>query len=308
MQVVEVPDGVVRAAVQAVQDSERLKLEGERGKTDEIAALLARLDLQCNPVVVWPKLLVIPSEDPKHWRWVELHIQNTVNYVTVFKVKTTTRKEFMVQPAKGLISPMSTLVVKIGLQPGALSINGKFQVVAVPIVSGPPPPSVDGFWGLLGSSQSFSKKVIKWVIAPTRSPPPPFSSVSAAPASPPPPPLVSSSSSVSASSSAVAALVIASPPPGAHAGAALSPLPGMPLPFCLNEFLITLGIRCPDILKICAEQGIDDASYFHEYSLDELIKIGIKPAHARRIKGALSRTAMRAGDTKNEDAPPAYPD
>jgi len=43
-------------------------------------------------------------------------------------VKTTTRKEFMVQPAKGFIPPMSTLIVRIGLQPGAAATKGKFQV------------------------------------------------------------------------------------------------------------------------------------------------------------------------------------
>jgi len=298
---VEVPDGVVRAAVQAMQDSERAKLE-EREKTDELTALLARLDLQCSPVVMWPKLLVIPFEDAHKWRWVELHIQNTVNHVTVFKVKTTTRKEFMVQPAKGLIGPLSTLVVKIGLQPGAVAVNGKFQVVAVPILSGPPPASVDAFWALLGSSPSFSKKIIKWTIAPSP-PPPPFSSATPSPA------VVSSSSSSSASSSCSSSCSSSS------SCSAYSSLPmqyaspvsmGLPLPYALNEFFGVLNIRSSEILKICADEGIDDASFFHEYSLDDLIKIGIKPAHARRIKSALARNCMRVGDTKNEEAPPAY--
>lgn len=272
-------------------------------KEDEASALLARLDLQCSPVVMWPKVLIIPLEDASKWRWVELHIQSVVNFVTVFKVKTTTRKEFMVQPAKGFIPPMSTLIVRIGLQPGAAATKGKFQVVAVPIVSGPIPANVDAFWALLGAAPNFSKKVVKWVIAApifTPTPPPqaaPPALTVAGPSTPHSSKLTPSFLSPLASSS----FALASPTPP-------SPSIAIPLPLALPEFFSVLGISAVYLLKICSDEGIDDASFFEEYSLDDLVKIGVKNAHARRIKSALSRHNMRRGssDNKNEDAPPAY--
>lgn len=296
-------------------------------RQEEAAALLARLDLQCSPVAMWPKVLIIPAEDAGKWRWVELHIQSVVNYITVFKVKTTTRKEFMVQPAKGLIAPLSTLIVRIGLQPGAAATKGKFQVVAAPIVSGPAPSSVDAFWALLGSTPNFSKKVIKWIIA---SPPPLFIPTPPSQAAPPAP---SSSANLSLSSSAILSLPSFAPSPSSssssfsHAVHALSmsatpsfilspPSPSSAsspsfsssLPLALSEFFSVLGISSAYLLKICSDEGIDDASFFEEYSLEDLVKIGVKNAHARRIKSSLARLIVRreSADNKNEEAPPAY--